>query len=110
MEYLLVFVFGLVLGAIIVLVINWLHLNRMRDSFGALSLEVLSKNSSQFLELAKANLATQTEKGESQLEGKKQLIDQTLEAMKAELEKVQQLVVDSDKDRAEKYGQLDNQL
>jgi DNA recombination protein RmuC len=48
--------------------------------------------------------------GEKELEGKKKLIDQTLEAMKVDLQKVQDLVTQFEKDRERKFGELANQL
>jgi DNA recombination protein RmuC len=48
--------------------------------------------------------------GEKELEGKKKLIDQTLVAMKGDLQKVQDLVTGFEKDREKKFGELANQL
>jgi len=48
--------------------------------------------------------------GEKELEGKKKLIDQTLEAMKDDLQKVQDLVTTFEKDREKKFGELSHQL
>ena len=108
MENIIIFILGLILGAIIVLIINWLKskdakviaqelisqaesqkiqdleslLNRIKESFGVLSLDALSKNSDQFLKLANESLTRQTQTGEQHLEGKKKLIEQTLDSMK----------------------------
>jgi len=86
MDYLLTFASGVVLGVIVVLVINWLRrsqnkeiaqqlvdtvetqrvddmervLGRVKDSFQALSLEVLSKSTDEFLKLATESLTRQT--------------------------------------------------
>jgi DNA recombination protein RmuC len=136
MEYLLVFIIGVVLGAVIVLIINWLRrqeaktiaqelisqtesqkvqdlealINRIKESFGALSLDALSKNTEEFLKLANETLSKQTQMGEKELEEKKMLIDQTLEAMKGDLQRVQNLVTNFEKDREQKFGELANQL
>ena len=125
MEYLAVVIVGVVLGAGIVLVINWLRrreakeiaqelishsesqkvqdlealINRIKESFGALSLEALSKNTEEFLKVANETLSKQTQMGEKELEGKKKLIDQTLVVMKGDLQKVQDLVTGFEKDR-----------
>ena len=48
--------------------------------------------------------------GEKELEGKKQLIDQTLGVMKEDLQKVQELVKVFEKDREKKFGELTSQL
>ncbi len=117
MEFLLPLVIGLVLGLIIFLVVNRLKKDdtevlgdQMKDSFAALSLEALSRNTEEFLKLANAKLASQTELGEKELEGKKKLIDQNLEAMKKELENVERVVKDLEKDREKKFGQLTTTL
>jgi len=136
LEYLAVFIIGVVLGAVVVLIVNWMRrqeaktiaqeliaqtesqkvqdleviINRMKESFGALSQEVLSKSTGEFLKLADATLSKQTQMGEKELEGKKKLIDQTLVAMKGDLQKVQDLVTGFEKDREKKFGELANQL
>ena len=136
MEYLAVFIIGVVLGAVVVLIVNWMRrqeaktiaqeliaqtesqkvqdlevlINRVKESFGALSQEVLSKSTGEFLKLADAALSKQTQMGEKELEGKKKLIDQTLVAMKGDLQKVQDLVTGFEKDREKKFGELANQL
>ena len=136
MEYLAVIIIGVVLGAGIVLVINWLRrreakeiarelishsesqkvqdlealINRIKESFGALSLEALSKNTGEFLKIANETLSKQTQAGEKELEGKKKLIDQTLVVMKGDLQKVQDLVTGFEKDREKKFGELAHQL
>lgn len=136
MEYVVVFLLGLVLGAGIILVINWWRrrearaiaqalisqtesqrvqdlealLLRIKESFGALSLEALSKNTEEFLKLAQEVISKQTQLGEKELEGKKRLIDQTLQAMTERLQGVQDLVVNFEKDREQKFGALESQL
>jgi DNA recombination protein RmuC len=136
MKYLAVIIIGVVCGAGIVLVINWLRrreakeiarelishsesqkvqdlealINRIKESFGALSLEALSKNTEEFLKFANETLSKQTQAGEKELEGKKKLIDQTLVVMKGDLQKVQDLVTGFEKDREKKFGELAHQL
>ncbi len=83
---------------------------RIKESFGSLSLEALSKNTEEFLKIANETLSKQTTSGEKELEGKKQLIDQTLRVMKEDLQKVQELVMGFEKDREKKFGELANQL
>ncbi len=136
MNYALVLGLGIVLGAALVLVLNHLRgrdakqlaqelisqteaqkiqdlealMGRIKESFGALSLEALSRNTSDFLNLANETLSKQTQLGGQELEGKKQLIDQTLAAMKTDLLGVQTLVTTLEKDRENKFGELTNQL
>lgn len=85
-------------------------LGRIKDSFGALSLEALSKNTAQFLQLAGETLSRHTETGASHLETKKLLIDQTLEGMKSDLRQIQNVISDFEKDRTLKYGEITSAL
>ncbi len=136
MEYLAAFIVGVVFGSVVVFVIQRLRrreakeiarelisqsesqrgqdvealISRIKESFGALSLEALSKNTGEFLKLADATLSKQTQMGEKELEGKKKLIDQTLGVMKEDLQRVQDLVMRFEKDREKKFGELANQL
>jgi DNA recombination protein RmuC len=130
------FILGLTMGASFVLIFNFVKrkdaksiaqelvnqaesqknkdleilLNQVKDSFGALSLDALGKNTSEFLKLAKESLEKQSKEGEKNLEGKKQLIDQTLQTMKTDLNKVENLVSNLERDREKKFGELTNQL
>lgn len=82
----------------------------VKNVFGSLSLDALGKSAEQLTELAKEKLETQSQAGSKDLEAKKALIDQVLEKMNAELEKVDRTVKELEKDRVEKFGQLDRQL
>jgi DNA recombination protein RmuC len=85
-------------------------LSQVNLQLGAMSAEALSKNSEQFFSMAKETLSSQLELGEKDLETKKLLINQTLEAMKKELDGVSSLVSDLEKDREKKFGELTEQL
>lgn len=85
-------------------------LGRLKDSFALLSMDALSKNTDQFLKLAGETLNVHTRAGEIELEGKKKLIDHSLENMNRELDKVQTLVKEFEKDREQKYGELTKHL
>ena len=136
MEYLLAFILGAVFGAMAVVLVNYFQrhrarelaqellnqtqqqkmqeleilLNRVKDAFGSLSMEALKKSTEEFLKVANEVLGRQTRSGEMELEGKKKLIDQTLESMKSDLLRVQNLITEFEKDRAAKFGQLEKQL
>ena len=84
--------------------------DRLKDSFSAISFDALSKSMDQFLKIANETLSKQTEGGGKELEAKKKLIDQTLGYMKEELQKVQSLVTNLEKDRELKFGELSGQL
>jgi len=110
MEYFIGFIIGLVIGALIVFVINSIlqkqkrqeqekFMEGMKESFGALSKDALSQNSTEFLKLADQNLSKQTKEGTKELDTKKELIDQTLNKMETELKNVNGLVRELEKDR-----------
>jgi DNA recombination protein RmuC len=135
-EYLTVFGLGLLAGAVIVILINLIIKGRVKDiaqellsetetqklqdlntiisgikeSFGDLSYNALSRNTEEFLKLAGESLSKQTELGGKELENKKVLIDQTLAAIREELTRVQSQVAGFEKDREQKYGELAAQL
>ena len=103
-----VFGFGLLIGALAVILVNLVIKGRVKeialellsetetqklqdlnniikgikDSFGDLSYNALSRNTEEFLKLAGESLSKQSELGQKELENKKGLIDQTLTAIK----------------------------
>ena len=85
-------------------------ISNMKESFGSMSLEALSKSTEEFLKLAKSTLEPEREFTKKELENKKGLIDMQLGKMTVELEKVSTLMKDLEKDRVEKFGQLSSQL
>jgi DNA recombination protein RmuC len=85
-------------------------LERVKNAFGSLSLEVLAKNNEAFLQLARESLTQHTQAASSELEGKRQLIDRSIEGMRAEMKKVEEMVASFERDREKKYGQLAEQL
>ena len=85
-------------------------IERLKEPFAAISYEALNKNTTHFLQIANETLKNQTYQGEQNLETKKRLIDQTLEAMGKEMAKVQEVVNQLEKDREQKFGELTNQL
>jgi DNA recombination protein RmuC len=62
------------------------------------------------MKLAGSVLGQQTQSGEKDLEGKKKLIDQTLESMRGDLQKMQDVVAGFEKERVQKYGELSAHL
>ncbi len=100
---------GIVVIFLLVIVFRFLQ-KSLKDSFSSLSMEALSKNTDEFLKLANETLAVQTKSGEKELEGKKKLIDQSLGVMKKEMESVQNLVKNLEKDREKKFSELSTQL
>ena len=136
MENILFFLAGILAGAVAVVVLNRLKkgeardvarellrqvegekiqdletlIQRIKESFGALSLEALTRNTDEFLKLARERLTQHSRDGEKDLEGKKRLIDQSIEAMRQDMLRVQDMVVLFEKDREKKFGDLEAQL
>ena len=82
----------------------------MKASFGSLSLDALAKSTGEFLKLAKSRLDSEREVTFRELDAKKGLIDEQLNGMSGELEKVSRLIKELEKDRIEKFGELAGQL
>lgn len=85
-------------------------MDAMKASFGSLSLDALSKSTEEFLKLAGEKLGSEREMSAQELDSKKGLIDQQLQRMTAEMEKVSKIMKELEKDRVEKFGELSNQL
>jgi DNA recombination protein RmuC len=83
---------------------------RMRDSFGALSQDALRTSTGELLKLAREQLTSQLQLGERDLDGKKKLIDQTLENLRSDLRKMTDQVSGFEKDRVQKFGELSAHL
>jgi len=85
-------------------------IRQLKDSFGSLSIDALKKSTDEFLKLANQTLSNQSKINEQRLEGKKELIDQTLKNMKNDLNKVEEILQKVEKERKQSYGQLAEQL
>src|SRR4030042_5443433 len=109
MEY-LIFIVGVIVGAFIFYIINHFRQKDMENSFSALSRDALKTNSEEFIKLATQTLSAQTQVGSGQLEEKKKLIDQTLEGIKSELNKVGKSVSEFDGKREKSFGEISTQL
>jgi len=84
--------------------------DRMKDTFGNLALDVLTTSNEAFLHLAKERLTQHTQSAAQELEGKRQLIEQSLGTMRQDLKKVEDLVSLLERERAKKFGELTTQL
>ena len=83
---------------------------QLKESFAALSSDVLSKSTNDFLRVANQQFSDQYRRTEDNLKSKKDLIDNTLGSMKSELNRVQDLVSKIEKERKQSFGQLSEQL
>lgn len=102
MAYFIGFVVGVVVGAGIALAVTLLRgraaareLQQMRETFAALASEALDANSTRLTETAAA-----------QLEGKRELIDQSVKAANERLEQVRQLLSRIETERKQDFGKL----
>ncbi|KPK44326.1 MAG: hypothetical protein AMK74_05370 [Nitrospira bacterium SM23_35] len=80
--------------------------NKLSETFKALSLDALSKNSGEFLKLADKVLESKTAEGKKELESKKELIDQNIEAISKTLSEVQKRIEDVGKTSGEKFTEV----
>ncbi|MFQ5431165.1 MAG: DNA recombination protein RmuC [Nitrospinota bacterium] len=85
-------------------------MDAMKASFGSLSLDALSKSTEEFLKLAGEKFGSEREMSAKELDSKKRLIDQQLQGMTVEMEKVSKIMKELEKDRVEKFGELSTQL
>ncbi|MGB5138825.1 MAG: DNA recombination protein RmuC, partial [Candidatus Zixiibacteriota bacterium] len=85
-------------------------IEHLKLSFGNLSTEALSKANDEFYKVRKTLMESDREVHVKDLDSKKGLIDESLKSVKGEIDKVQQLMVSLEKDRATKYGELDSSL
>ncbi|MBW2346874.1 MAG: DNA recombination protein RmuC, partial [Deltaproteobacteria bacterium] len=85
-------------------------LETVKATFGDLSLQALSRSTGELLKMAGSTLASEREMTVKELDARKGLIDQQIQAMTVELANVSKLVRDLEKDRVEKFGELSSQL
>ncbi len=136
MSFTVPFLIGVFAGAFIVIIMSWLRrkeakelaqalveqsqtekiqdleavIQRLKESFESLASNALSNSTTELLKLADQTLKGNLQSGEKDLEGKKKLIDQTLDAINKEMQKVQETIVSLEKNTGQKFGELTSQL
>ena len=85
-------------------------INQLQATFGKLSQDALATNSEQFLRLAETKLAAQSKQGETLLDAKKKLIDETVKQIASRLTEVGTALQTLEKDRRQSHGTLLQQL
>jgi DNA recombination protein RmuC len=83
---------------------------RLANEFKALSAEALSKNSDEFLKLARETFGKLHQQSADELGKRQQAIDALVKPLKESLEKVDAKIGEIEKVRANAYGQLSEQL
>lgn len=83
---------------------------KLSETFKALSLEALSKNSTEFIKLAEGKLKEQAVEGRKDLEGKKDLIDQSIIAISKTLTDVQKKIDEVGEKSGEKLTEVSTLL
>jgi len=110
MQYVLMFIAGIITGGAVVLAVNRIRRRDIAQTFSAISMDALRKNSEEFLKLADAALSKQTQVGTGELEGRKKQIDLTVENIRAELTKIEKSVADFETKRAQSFGEINKGL
>ncbi|AOS44839.1 DNA recombination protein RmuC [Lacunisphaera limnophila] len=83
---------------------------RLTTSFKALSADALSKNTDEFLKLARESFGKLHQQSADELGKRQQAIDSLVKPLKESLEKVDAKIGEIEKARASAYGQLSEQL
>ncbi len=110
MEIAISFIVGVVVGAIIALIVCAVRARSGRDAFTAVSQEVIAESSKQIIIMAEQVLKAQSEASAAQIEGKKELIDQSIVQMNERLERLRGFVQQAEADRQKHYGELTSSL
>lgn len=82
----------------------------MKESFGALSKDALSTNTTEFFKIAEQKFLSQTQANETTLETKKKLIDTTLLQIDDKLKEVTKKIEEYDKEVGSNYSKIATQL
>ncbi|MBI5771039.1 MAG: DNA recombination protein RmuC [Verrucomicrobia bacterium] len=83
---------------------------RLKAEFKSLSADALSRNTDEFLKLARATFAQLHQQSTGELEKRQQAIDALVKPLRESLDKVGASVVEIDRARADAYGRLSEQL
>jgi DNA recombination protein RmuC len=80
--------------------------SKLSETFKSLSFDALSRNSEEFLKLAEKAFESKTAEGKKELESKKELIDQNIEAIGKTMSEVQRRIEDVGKISGEKFMEV----
>lgn len=82
----------------------------LREAFSAAAYSALKSSTDHLSALAGDRIKAQSELTSEQLEGKKRLIDQSIQQVTTELLRIQETVHRFERDREQKFGELSNEL
>ena len=85
-------------------------LGQVKESLQSLSLDAMGKSNEALVRLAEEKLGSRAAQGEKELDKKKELIDQNVETLRADVKRMQDLVATLERDRQQKFGELTQQL
>ncbi|MCD6377393.1 MAG: DNA recombination protein RmuC [Planctomycetes bacterium] len=110
MGIIIAFIVGLIIGAAITLIISVIRSKASKDTFTAISQEVIAQSGKQIISMAEQVLKAQSAAAAAEIEGKKGLIDQSISQMNERVERLRQLVNQIESERQKHYGQLAERL
>ena len=85
-------------------------IDALKSQVGQVSMEVLSKSTSELIKIAKEELGAERALAAKELESKKSLIEQQLQHLNNNLSEVSKLVKELEKDRQLKFGEISRQI
>lgn len=83
---------------------------QLKEKFGSISLEALARNSEEFLKLAAKTLMAQSQMGAKELDGKKELIDQSVEGMLRRLADMQRKIEEISAEGKDKMVEVSSEI
>ncbi|MCD4699157.1 MAG: DNA recombination protein RmuC [Phycisphaerae bacterium] len=110
MEIAIAFIVGVIVGIVITLIVCVVRARAGRDAFAAVSQEVITESSKQIITMAEQVLKAQSAAGTAEIEGKKELIDQSIVQMNERIERLRGFVQQVESERQKHYGQLTTSL
>ncbi|MFC1708918.1 DNA recombination protein RmuC [Candidatus Omnitrophota bacterium] len=107
-------VVAVLVAAIVIIAAFWFFKNQFEkeaeNKFSKLSHDALESNREEFLVLAEQVLERKKSEAKSDLDMRKQAIQDSINGLEGELEKYKSLIHEFEQDRTKKYGSLENEL
>lgn len=97
---------GIAISSVIILVVVFALFNFLRGQIQ----QQIKTSQEQFLQLAKQQFESEQNKATTELETRKQAVESAVKGLEGELEKYKALIRNFEKDRSQKYGNLESEL